>query len=520
MNKKTMNKKTMNKKIFNTNSLYLLLLGFILLVATVNRLYGLDRLSLWGDELWVVMASSKGSLLDMFTFVQYRDNHPPGHYVFTRYWQLAFGDTDYAIRFPFAAAGILLVYFSYRIAREHYSPEAGLIAAALVSSSRQAIYYSQEARANILVALTALWTVNYFYRLVFVGDHTRKNWVAFWLSASVCCYLHYAGTVFVASLALVFFVMFLLRREKAFFLLGLKLFLPVALLYSPWMPGMYYHLTHTPANAWWLKPEWYSLYENFKWMFGYRGSTLFLYQLAFLFLLLQFGATVLRKKTNHFSSLLLLMIVLPVMVFFIKSRISQPVSDYRHFIFALPLLAMPAGCMLSLLFINFRNWIRNTLLVFAVILILVTQNLANVLGKLYVGPHLKPEYRQSVEALIINRGASDSDLSLIAANSHFYNHYLRRLLNGRSIDVVLGERSDLSTLASMLDNTHTGSFYFLELPQDGKREMITNMDIELAKIYQPVCRTHYLYSQLIKFDVHHRGDVDWEQLPDCRLSPR
>jgi len=240
-------------------ALLLLILG----VATANRFYGLDRLSLWADELWVVMASNKGSLGDMLGFVYWQDNHPPGHYLFMRYWQQLFGDSDFTIRFPFAVCGVFLVYSTYTIGKRYFGIAAALVAAALVSCSWQMIFYSQDARANIMVAVTALWSLHYFY--YFMQGRPPGNVEAtgpFWLVATVTAYLHYAGTVFIGSLGLLWILLCLVKHERTLFRTGLLMFVPVFVLYLPWAGATYYRLTHTPPGAWWQPPEWNYLYEN------------------------------------------------------------------------------------------------------------------------------------------------------------------------------------------------------------------------------------------------------------------
>jgi len=518
-----------NKITFNA-----ILLLFILMVAIANRFYGLDRLSLWADELWVVMASSKGSLLDMFSFIQYHDNHPPGHYFFTRYWQMLFGDSDYTIRFPFAVAGVFLVYSTYVIGREHYSAAAGLIGAALISSAWQAIYYSQEARANIMVAVAALWSLNYFYRVVFSDQIDKKNLLGFWVTATLCAYLHYVGTVYVASLALVFFcLLLLLRRRQAFFVLGLKLFLPVLVLFSPWLPSMYYHLTHTPPGAWWSVPEWNYFYNNFIWIFWFGGKVFILYQGAFILLCITLILYMMSsKKINaaiaramvipepevvrilQFSSLILLMTAIPPIIFFIKSKISQPVYDYRHFIYTMPFMAMAAGFMVSLFFMRFRRWIGNTILVLIVVFIIAIQNLSNMFGKLYTGPHGKSEYRQTVSILLNDQRIGEPSTAIIA-NIYFFNHYLQRFLAGRTADFIVMDIPQANAASEQMNAKKVETIYFLETPDRSGNGMISMLDMELAKRYQPLCRTHFVYAQIIKFSKDAPKEVNWDHLPDC-----
>ncbi len=524
--------KTLLKKI----TLPSVLLVLILLVAITNRVYGLDRLSLFSDELWVVMESAKGSLMDMFAAVRYRDNHPPGQYLFTRYWQILFGDSDYAVRFPYAFTGVLVVFSTYIVARKNYSVAAGLIAAALVSSSWQAIYYSQEARANMMVALTALWALHSFYQVAFINLNSKKYKIIFWISSTLCCYLHYAGMVYAASLLVIFCCFLSLRREDMLIRAkaGLKLFFPVFLLYTPWLSSLFYHMTHKPVGAWWQVPPWDSLYANFKWMFGYSSNILYIYNTVFLLLIIllllklihskKINTTLAKKLgmasqefTNllSFSSLLLLAIVIPVMIFFIKSQISMPIYDYRHFIYTIPLMAIATGGLITLFLTNFRKNIADALLAVMVVAIIVNQNYSNIVEKLYLSHHFKPEYRQLVEVMTLNQARDPDPSFFIIINSDYFNHYLRRALDGRASDYLLSGTHQLNALDELVKNKNPDSIYFLEIPINDGHGMISNLDARLAENYHVICRVHYVYGQIIKYNKGKQFNGNWDQIPDC-----
>jgi len=518
------------------NYISLILFWIILLVSITNRFYGLDRLSLWADELWVVMASVRGSLMDMFSFVYYHDNHPPGHYLLMRYWQIIFGDSDYAIRFPFAVSGVFLVYSTYRIAKEHYSVEAALIAATLVSGSWQAIYYSQEARANIMVAVAVLWALHYFCKLTFADERMdKKNLAGFWISATFACYLHYSGLVFVSCLGIIYGSVLLIRRQTSDFLLGLKLFVPVIILYIPWLPAFIYQLTHKPAGAWWSVPEWMDLYGTFKVLFEFGSQLLWLYQIVFIALCVTVGCFCVDRKricqvvanrcelteaevakALQFSFVVLLMAVMPVLVFFIKSRISQPVYDSRHFIYVIPLMAMVAGYFISLCLFRAATPLRQVILALIILALMVSQSYCNVMTHLYTGQHLKPEYREAVQVLAQDTKNPTADI-FIVGNSEFFNHYLQRSLAGRTTDYLFVDVQQMPELNGLITTRKPAALYFLETPETGGYEMISSLDKTLAEFYRPVCRTAFHFAQVIKFDAQlvPSTPLNWNQLPVC-----
>ncbi|MBK8046985.1 MAG: glycosyltransferase family 39 protein [Anaerolineales bacterium] len=135
-----------------------LALLLILLLAAFLRFYNLTGSSLWSDEgnTWAMTGRSFGAIAQAAA----ADIHPPGYYWLLKSWTLIFGATDVGMRSLSAVIGILLVYAVAGVAR-HMAPDPGsrtwlpLLAAFLAAVSPFQIYYSQEARMYILLALEA-----------------------------------------------------------------------------------------------------------------------------------------------------------------------------------------------------------------------------------------------------------------------------------------------------------------------------------------------------------------------------
>lgn len=504
----------------------------ILLVAILSRFYGLDRLSLWADELWAVVASVSGSLSDMVMAVYYHDNHPPGHYLLLRYTQFFIGETDFAIRLPSALAGVALVAATYLSGRTSLSTTAALIASALVAGSYQAIYYSQEARPNIFVALLALLAFHYFRLVMLDGDRRFKNYCWFWVSASVCSYFHYAGLVFCGCLGLVALVVFVLRRKKTELLAIFKLFVPPLLLYLPWLFGTLQHLLATPVTSWQRPPDINTLKTTFNFLFGPDDLRITFYLLMLLASsVVVVGSAVvffLNKKTRLASAnevifimYTLAMIVLPVAVFYFKSVWSQDAYNHRHFLYAIPLLALLAGLCFDLLARRFSARTQTILLLAALLLIVIYQALANYNRALYRANHFKQEFRETAQVLAGRLKYEKNDQILIVSNTVFFDHYLRRFTETkRKSDFVYETQQKLPELSRLIDAGHISEFYYLEAPIiPGANNMITAEDMALAKTYQPLCRTRFSRAQLFKFSVMTVGDNnDLFVLPDCRVK--
>ena len=146
-------------------ALYLVALAAILLLAACLRFYRLDASSLWSDEgnTWAMLSRSVGEIANAAA----ADIHPPGYYLLLKGWAALFGDSAWAMRSFSAVTGILLVLVVERIGRLiGATGRAGgwlpLLAALVAAVNPLLVYYSQEARMYMLLALLGaglMWAV-------------------------------------------------------------------------------------------------------------------------------------------------------------------------------------------------------------------------------------------------------------------------------------------------------------------------------------------------------------------------
>lgn len=135
-----------------------LLISFSLLLAAFLRFYRLDASSLWNDEgnSWAMLARSFGEIAAAAA----ADIHPPGYYWLLKLWSMIFGDSALAMRSLSAALGVLLVALIVVIAQRGVRGRPGwrwfpALAALLAAFNPFQIYYSQEARMYMLLAVEA-----------------------------------------------------------------------------------------------------------------------------------------------------------------------------------------------------------------------------------------------------------------------------------------------------------------------------------------------------------------------------
>ncbi len=145
----------------------------VLLLATFLRFFALDQSSLWSDEgnTWAMLGRDFGAIAQAAA----ADIHPPGYYWLLKLWSLLFGTSAYAMRSFSALAGVLTVLVVARIGRRAVPGNPGrwlgLLAAFVAAVNPFQIYYSQEARMYMLLALESAVL---FWALLAMAD-VREN---------------------------------------------------------------------------------------------------------------------------------------------------------------------------------------------------------------------------------------------------------------------------------------------------------------------------------------------------------
>ena len=139
-----------------------LVLGLIILLALSLRCYRLHGQSLWADEGNSAALALRS--LPSITRDAAHDIHPPLYYYLLHIWVRLWGNSETALRSLSALAGTILVYVTYLLGRVLFHRRVAYAAAFLAAISPFQIYYSQEARMYILVALWSALAVLFFVR--------------------------------------------------------------------------------------------------------------------------------------------------------------------------------------------------------------------------------------------------------------------------------------------------------------------------------------------------------------------
>lgn len=405
-------------------------LVLLILLASIERIYGIDRESLWTDELFAVMASYLPSFRDVWPLL-INDSHPPA-YVSFMYWTLPLtGYTDFGVRLHALLFGIVWIPLVYWLGKRSYSAHVGLLAAALVASSYSGIFYSQEARAYSMLVAINLIQLLCFIEILFSQPASRRHVIGFVLASIAMYYLHYTGFVFIAAEGLLYIIMHLLRIRRGsvrelFVIFGIPL-----LIYSPWLWFMFDHVADQEKNwAVTAKPTPMDVFYTFRYLWGpdHQQTLLYLYSIPFALAIALYEC--LRNRGANragVTCVVIFLMVVPVLAFYIESVYWTPIFEKRYFLITVPLIALLAAFVVTkaIEYLLPVAW-HHMALVMAIILISILMIGKNIERELYTN-NSKDPIRQAadiIQADLGDRIGSDEYTVLMTHNS--FEHYLKQ----------------------------------------------------------------------------------------------
>ncbi len=253
-------------------ALIILLVVLIAIGAAVARFYNLGGQSLWSDEGNSAALAARS--LVQITRDAAHDIHPPLYYWLLHIWTRIFGASEAGLRSLSAVTGILLVLAIGALGHRLYDLTTGVVAAFVAALAPFAVYYSQEARMYILVALEATLAALVFWWFVSQEDrrlppdrrsplsrrsppvHLRllpfsgQLFVLIWAAG---LYTHYAFPLMIALLTALYLAWVIATWSRGhvarrLFRWGVMLALTAGL-YAPWLLTALRQLTAWPTGG-------------------------------------------------------------------------------------------------------------------------------------------------------------------------------------------------------------------------------------------------------------------------------
>jgi hypothetical protein len=336
-------RKTHLRKIHNVPSKRMdyILLGIIMLVAAVLRLWKLGQIPFMHDEFSALLRTRFDNFHDFIQQGVMPDSHPIGVQLFLWGWVKLFGWSALWVKLPFVLMGIGSIYLIYIIGRQWFNRKVGLFSAAFFAVSQFTVFYSQLARPYSAGLFFVLLMAVFWYKVVFETKTTKKDYVGFALSAWACSLMQYfsiaqAGLIFLTGL---FFLP--KERRKSYWLSGIA----AVALFAPTLPIFYQQLFVSGSIGGWLSAPTTSFLSDFL-QYSMNYSMLFMFVVGIIILLpIILGK---RTKQNHplrWAGLAWFVIIFAIA--FIYSLKREPILQHSTLIFSYPFVIIVAFSLFS-----------------------------------------------------------------------------------------------------------------------------------------------------------------------------
>ena len=330
------------RKIHNVPSKRLdyILLGIIMMVAAVLRLWKLGQVPFMHDEFSALLRTRFDSFHDFIQLGIMPDSHPLGVEAFLWLWVRIFGWSAFWVKLPFALMGIGSVYLIYLIGRQWFNRKVGLFAAAFFAVSQFTVFYSQLARPYSAGLFFVLLMAYFWHKIVFEAQKpTISVYVGFALSAWACSLIQYfsiaqAGLIFLTGL---FFLP--KERRKAYWLSGIG----AVALFAPTLPIFYQQLFVSGSIGGWLAaPKSTFLVDFIQYTMNY--SMLFMFAVGIVILLpLIIGKRSKLRQPLRWAGLAWFVIIFTIA--FVYSLTREPILQQSTLIFSYPFVIIVAFSM-------------------------------------------------------------------------------------------------------------------------------------------------------------------------------
>ncbi len=314
-----------------------ILLGVILLVAAVLRLWKLGQVPFMHDEFSALLRTRFDNFHDFIQHGVMPDSHPVGVQLFLWGWVKLFGMNEFWVKLPFVLMGIGSIYLIYLIGRQWFNRKVGLFSAAFFAVSQFTVFYSQLARPYSAGLFFVLLMAVFWHKIVFETEKPKIGiYVGFALSAWACSIMQYfsiaqAGLIFLTGL---FFLP--KERRKAYWLSGIA----SVVLFAPTLPIFWQQLFVSGSIGGWLSaPKATFLTDFIQYTMNY--SMLFMFAVGIIILLpLILGKRDRRNQPLRWAGLAWFVIIFAIA--FVYSLYREPILQHSTLIFSYPFVIIVA----------------------------------------------------------------------------------------------------------------------------------------------------------------------------------
>lgn len=394
----------------------------ILLVTVILRLYKIDFQSLWMDEIYTLnVASSKNSFSTIISEVNLRESFPYLYFFIMNTMFTLFGDTSIVARIPSVIFGVMGVWMIYKLGKELYSKNTGLISAAILAINEYHLYHSQDARAYAIYIFSII--LSYYFLLKFIKDNSNKNLIYYILSAGLLLNVNFFSPINVIAQGLLLFGFFILNPLEKRKLLTSKLIIVVVALFLSFLPNIYkFYLLSQFKSSWIPAPTNDGLTKILYEFTGYSELIIFITGLLFTHYIIKIFN---QKRTNNLNEILenklifsyilsFVWIFTVVFVIILKSYTSNSLYISRYFSSLLPIIII----IISISIVNIKNIIVKA----SFILMLLVFSFFNlIIVKGFYKTPIKTQFREASQ-LIIEKNTKNEEV--FTGLKYWFDFYL------------------------------------------------------------------------------------------------
>ena len=461
-----------------------IILTLIIFLGAFLRFYNIDKNSLWLDEIGQVIVATM-NLQDLLVGVSTHLS-PPLDYLIMHFFLKFTPHNDLFFRMPAAIFGIASILFVFLLGKQLFSIKVGLISALLFSISPFDIYYSQEAR---MYSSFLFFTLVSFYTFIRFIETRNKYFYPWIISGILMIYTHYFG--FFILLIQFIFLLFKITKSSQFKIKNIDLlfvrksiigFTIIGFSFVFWLNVFLYQTFGGSRSLWYgIEGDWVEFFIA-PW-FNFSGIYLPQLKIATaLFIALISIIAILYALKNYYESavFLIIWILLPLIITYIITIISGPVTTRRNFIFILPatlfLLSIGILKISELIQPFFKKFILNiNYTTVLVLLLVVVLTLPNVLGT-YAKE--KSDWRGVANYLMKNTKSEDNFIFLGGSPEFldFYNKvnvtYLTPQTMEEFMDDTLNNKNSNFNCTWVFITGHSNAFWIVGQKNNTNKSMI------------------------------------------------
>ncbi len=332
------------------------------LLAFSLRIMFLGHQSLWMDEGFSVWMASH-SLPALMRLIPF-DAHPFIFYTFLHYWMKG-GNTEAYLRFPSVISGVISCLFVYALGKELLGEKKGLLAAILWTCSMEALSADTEVRMYAYATCFSLISTFWLWKAYKYGG--RKNWIFYYLFASLSLYTHYyTGFIIMAQW------LFLLTEKRWEEAVWVPLIL--TLIFSPWTSVFFLQFFHAidkgmPKITWYAAFSYFGMFLNSRRFFEQKYFLMNLFAFFSICMLLWSFFSMFKNKKQE-AVFLALLFWIPFLIPFSIARFTpRHIFNFRYLVLFAPYFSLlftyglfslpkPAAYPIygSIIFMNLSIW--------------------------------------------------------------------------------------------------------------------------------------------------------------------